>query len=397
MMNKLYMWLGYLNHLLYYSILWFFVGGICTIQLLSDTWSSFSYVGTLLFFIICLWSKRLTKGKRVLLLLVCSLCLTFGFGLSSWYVVVAGIVYYGIGGYFYLKVSHQDLNLSDLVKIVGIILLYASLLGYFVNDTNIYQTISSGGLFFILYSVVHVIRTNVITEYEHNTSETIQKEKNIIIVNIVAMLAMVLCFFIRNHVIDIFLVVVFGVCFLFYVLLKVLGYFVGSIFNGILWFLQLVFGYEVPKAEQTEEATTIIETILTEEEVEMITSNDSWILIIGIIILVIVAIFIVRKVYRALGSKESVEGTSEEKEFIFQSSDFLKPWKDKVKQLVAYGSLSKTRRKYIQTVNHCIKEGYQWKNSFTPNDYLRSVDRKTVVSKYNLEEVTKQYNEERYK
>ena len=27
MMNKLYMWLGYLNHLLYYSILWFFVGG----------------------------------------------------------------------------------------------------------------------------------------------------------------------------------------------------------------------------------------------------------------------------------------------------------------------------------------------------------------------------------
>ena len=87
----------------------------------------------------------------------------------------------------------------------------------------------------------------------------------------------------------------------------------------------------------------------------------------------------------------------EEKEFIFQSSDFLKPWKDKVKQMVAYGSLSKTRRKYIQTVNHCIKEGYQWKNSFTPNDYLRSVDRKTVVSKYNLEEVTKQYNEERYK
>ncbi len=275
-------------------------------------------------------------------------------------------------------------------------LLYASLVGYFVNDADIYQTISSGGLFFILYSVVHVIRTNVITEYEHNTSETIQKEKNVIIVNIVAMLAMVLCFFIRNHVIDLFLIIVFGVCFVFYILLKVLGYFVGFIVNAVLWLVQAIFGYEVPKAEQTEEATTIIETILTEEEVEMIASNDSWILILGILILVIVTIFIVRKVYRALGSKESVEGTSEEKEFIFQSSDFLKPWKDKVKQMVAYGSLSKTRRKYIQTVNHCIKEGYQWKHSFTPNDYLRSVDRKTVVSKYNLEEVTKQYNEERY-
>ena len=397
MMNKLYLWLGHINHLLYYSILWFFVGGICTIQLLSDTFSSFSYVGTFLFFIICLWSKRFSKGKQGLILFVCGLCLALGFGFSSWYVFVAGIVYYGIGGYFYLKVSNQDLNLSDLVKIIGIILLYASLVGYFVNDVDVYQSISSGGLFFILYSVVHVIRTNVITEYEHNTSETIQKEKNIVMVNMVAMLAMLLCFFIRNHVIDIFLIVVFGVCFLFYLLLKVLGLVVGSIFNGILWFLQLVFGYEVPKAEQTEEATTIIETIISEEEVELITSNDSWILIIGIIILVIVTIFIVRKVYRTLGSKENVEGTSEEKEFIFQSSDFLKPWKDKVKQMVVYSGLSKVRRKYIQTVNHCIKEGFQWKNSFTPNDYLRSVDRKTVVSKYNLEEVTKQYNEERYK
>lgn len=397
MMNKLYLWLGHINHLLYYSILWFFVGGICTIQLLSDTFTSFSYVGTFLFFIICLWGKRFSKGKRSFILLICGLCLALGFGFSSWYVVASGIVYYGIGGYFYLKVSNQDLNLSDLVKIIGIILLYASLVGYFVNDVDVYQSISSGGLFFILYSVVHVIRTNVITEYEHNTSETIQKEKNIVVVNMVAMLAMLLCFFIRNHVIDIFLIVVFGVCFLFYLLLKVLGLVVGSIFNGILWFLQLVFGYEVPKAEQTEEATTIIETIISEEEMELITSNDSWIIIIGIIILVIVTIFIVRKVYRTLGSKENVEGTSEEKEFIFQSSDFLKPWKDKVKQMVVYSGLSKVRRKYIQTVNHCIKEGFQWKNSFTPNDYLRSVDRKTVVSKYNLEEVTKQYNEERYK
>ena len=104
MMNKLYVGLGYLNHLLYYSILWFFVGGICTLQLLSDSWTSLFYVGTFLYFGLCLYLKAQSNRKRIIVLGISSIVFTLLFGTSSWYVLVFGWIYYLVGGYFYLKV-----------------------------------------------------------------------------------------------------------------------------------------------------------------------------------------------------------------------------------------------------------------------------------------------------
>ena len=46
MIKQLYRFIGYINDALYYSLLWFFVGGMCTISLFTDiaTFLDFIYV-----------------------------------------------------------------------------------------------------------------------------------------------------------------------------------------------------------------------------------------------------------------------------------------------------------------------------------------------------------------
>ena len=395
MMNKLYYWLGYLNDALYYSILWFFVGGMCTMSLLTKDLSFFNYLLVFGLYFICLFLQKKKYVKTI------SLCFSVGLSLISfytydWYVILAGIVYYAFGSYLFLTVCNKKVYLQDEIKIILFVLVYASIVCFFMTYDALYYTISSSGLFFVMFSVVYCIRTNVITEYEHNTTETIQKEKNIIIVNLVSLFASVGCFLIRNHIVDILMLVILGFVYGCYFAVKVLVNLLLSCTNMLFYVLNFIPKVNVEEAN-AESFFAVVDEYLSDYGHQYIPPNYTWLYIVGIVVGIFFGYLLIRKLYRHFTSKEDDSHTYEEKEYIFDSSELLKNVQDKLKQLKAYAQLSKVRKQYIQTVNKCIEEGYQWKESFTPNEYLRSMDRDKIVQKYDLENLTQQYNEERYR
>lgn len=397
MMNKLYLYLGYFNDALYYSILWFFVGGMCTMSILTKELSFMNYLFIFLLYFICLFMQiKQVKYQKVIAIVMSVLLSYISFYAFEWYTLVAGSIYYGIGCYLFLAVCNKKVYLQDEIKIILFVLVYASIVCFFMTYSPLYYTISSSGLFFVMISVVYCIRTNVITEYEHNTTETIQKERNIIMVNVVSLLVSVLCFLVRNHIVDFLMLAVLAIVYGIYFCIKMMVTLLVSCTNIIFFFVNFIPSVHVEEAE-TESFFTTVDEYLIDYAHEYIPPDYTWLYIVGIVVGIFFGYLLIRKLYRHFSKNEDMGETYEEKEYIFDSSELLKNVQQKLHSLREYAQLSKIRKQYVQTVNKCIEEGFEWKTSFTPNEYLRSLDNKKVIDKYDFENLTKAYNEERYR
>ena len=397
MIKQLYRYLGYLNDALYYSILWFFVGGMCTMSLMTDilTFVDFSYIFALYF--VCLFFQVKQIKFQPIYLFVISIGLSYiSFHSYPIYAFLAGIVYFYLGTLIFKTIGNRKLYLQDELKIILFALIYVASVCFFIQNTPLYFTISNLGIFFVMCSVVYCIRTNVIVEYEHYTNETIQKERNIVLVNCVSLVCGLFCFIIRGHIIDLLLVALLAIIYCAYFFVKGIALVFSYIGNVVFY----VFNF-IPKAQMDEsEAESLLETteqVLQEYTQELVVANNTWFYVIAIIFAIIIGFVIFRKLYHRFASYEEDADIIEEKEYIFDSSELFKGLKDKLQQMQEYANLSKVRKQYIKTVNKCIQDGFEWRSSFTPNEYLRSIDKKQVVQKYDFDKLTKEYNKERYR
>ncbi|MDD6468174.1 MAG: DUF4129 domain-containing protein [Erysipelotrichaceae bacterium] len=393
MLNKWYRWFGYFNDALYHCILWFFISGICTMQLFIP---SFSYP---YFFVLLLWYIFVVFGcRKKQWIVLCSIILgVISFYSFEWYVWVLGILYYFLGSVWFGMMADKKIYLKDEVKMILLVLIYATIVSLFSIDTSRYASISSFGLFFLLASVIYMIRTNVIMEYEHNTSTTIQKERNIIFVNVVAIVASVFCFFIRNHIIDFLMILLLFVFYAIYFFVKVM-------IQLCLWGAQIVFyicsflpfhiSYQPPSAD--ENPLQVVDDFLEATREGSLPQSGNWWNWIFVIIGIGLIFYFAYRMYHKFTMTKGNEDTSEEREFVLDAINWTVPLQKKWKKMQAKHQLSAVRKQYIEAVNACIREQYPWKESFTPNEYLRSVDQKSVVEKYHLQQLTEAYNQERY-
>lgn len=395
-MNKAYRWMGYLNDALYYCLLWFFVGGICTMQLFTQQFSAWLFPVLLIWYFVFIFVlKQNRMGMYLGSVLLGSAC----FYSYSWFVCGLGILYYLLGSYLFQMVADKKIYMRDEIKIILLVLVYATVISLFSVRLPRYATISSYGLFFLMFSVVYTIRTNVITEYEHNTSVTIKKEQNILIVNIISMVATCFCFLIRNHLIDFLMLLLLAVFYLLYFAVKVGFKCLLLITQGVFFLLSfLPFHITYKRPDEDYNPFQVIDDFLVDtREQNLPKGDDTWIKLLLIVIGLVLVFYFVRKMYYKLKEKDSDVDMSEEKEFVFDSFDLMKEVNERIHKFTGNQQLSKTRKQYIQAVNKCIEENYQWKASFTPNEYLRSIDRKSVIQKHRLDTLTKAYMEERYR
>lgn len=396
MIKQLYRYLGYLNDALYYSLLWFFVGGMCTMSLMTEIMSFVDFVYIFALYFVCLFLQIKQVKYHKIGLFVVSVGLSYlCFHSYPIYAFLSGILYFYLGTLIFIMVGNRKMYLQDELKIILFALIYVASVCFFIQNTPLYFTISNLGIFFVMLSVVYLIRTNVIVEYEHYTNETIQKERNIVLVNLVSLAVGLFCFIIRGHIIDLLLVSFLAVIYLGYFFFKIVATVFAYIGNVVFY----VFNF-IPKAEMDEsEAESLLDTteqVLQEMTQEVVVADNTWFYVLAILFSIVVGYVIFRKLYRRFASYEANEDIIEEKEYIFDSSELFKGWKDKLSRLQAYANLSKVRKQYVKTVNKCIEEGFEWRSSFTPNEYLRSIDKKQVVQKYDFDKLTKAYNEERY-
>lgn len=263
------------------------------------------------------------------------------------------------------------------------------------------------GLYFIT-GLMSLARLNLVEEYEQSNSISINKDKNIVRVNIISFVIIVV------SVISVSLEYVKR--FANYLLEKIL-YLVVKIFGAIF---QKVAGknFDVIKGKVQESAKPVnrprqelylgekgvkelaeeIKDYIPKQVKQFSAEHGTLIISIVAIILIIVIGYII---YRCINSKQTKkEGIllDEEKDFMFSLNDLKDSFRniaDKIQESLNNKKLHQIRRIYIQCVLKINEKGIKYKNFYTPNEYKDLIIKGTSESR-GFDTITKFYNDIRY-
>lgn len=250
---------------------------------------------------------------------------------------------------------------------------------------------------YFITSILHVICLNYNEQYE--TAGSINKDKNIFILNsIVVFLAGISIFFRKQimFIVDVFKNYVeprlVGV--LDKIVEKIVALVEKALKTDMAKFIVEKMGGENNPIE--EEAVKVEEGALEVVEEIVEKSNSNLVFKIIFTIIVIYLVYLLFKKVRKYMYKKQNKGNFEEREFIFKKEDLFKDIKNNLANMFKKReNLSKERLLYKKAVNELIKDGYEITKVTTPNEFISTIV-DGDIKKYNFNKITTDYNAHRY-
>lgn len=303
----------------------------------------------------------------------------------------------------------KDAELNNFIySLVGLLIVFIFI--------NIFKDIVSSnyiicfrkylGIYFII-GFSSLARLNLVEQYEQNNQISINKDKNIVRVNIISLIIIgVSVMAVSSQYLKKSLIFVF----------TKLVYFFVNVFG---WIFNLLFSDKFQKIKEIEPKYKIVSEEegfiaaagrifgdLKEEikdyvprEVREITATG---VKIGIFILVIAIIIISGYViYKKLNRKTKIEKDfilEEEKDFIFSLDDIKDSFRniaDKLQDVLKDKKLHPIREIYIGCVSKLNDKGIKYRKSYTPNEYS-DVIKKESLQENGFDTITAFYNNMRY-
>ncbi len=250
---------------------------------------------------------------------------------------------------------------------------------------------------YFIASILHVICLNYTEQYE--TSGTVNKDRNIFILNSIVVFLSGCFMFFRKQII--YIIEVFknhiepGLDRLANsIIYKITAFFENLLRTDFGNFVKDNIGGGNTTVE--EEFVNIEEGAL--EAVEEIVEQSNLDILYKIflaIIVILIAYFFFIKVRKYMYKKQN-KGSFEEREFIFKKEDLFNDIKNKFSNMFKKKeNLSKARLVYLQTVHELINDGYEITNTTTPNEYISTI-LEGDIERYNFKKITSDYNADRY-
>lgn len=310
-----------------------------------------------------------------------------------------------------------DVHESGLRKFI----LTLVVLGVLVVFFSAWKTdigLNSFGEYFFLYFVISVInlaRLNIQNAYEEKDDKTvINKHKNIVRAN--ALFTIVVLFLIILLATDIVNITDFikglgglsikGLSILATGIGIIISPLIGFLFNAIQYAINLfslqnistndLFKSDNPFLSQNDE-------LLNESNVKATGNFAAWIIL--IVILIVVGIYFFVKLKGIYNKNIDSTEVDIEKEFIFDRNEVfrnnpLSKMFNRISSFLENKNKYKSnkhviRELYIDCVKRISKENNEFKNTFTPNEYLESID-ESLITDTNFRSLTYYYNKIRY-
>lgn len=304
----------------------------------------------------------------------------------------------------------KDREVNKFLYSVGIfIIIFIIMFSFSKIIDPIY--LGCGKKYLVLYFVTGLMslaRLNLVEEYEQSNSISINKDKNIVRVNIISFAIIII------SVISVSLEYVKR--FANYLLEKIL-YLVVKLLGAIF---QKVAGenFDIIKNKAEEAARPTVRAKedlylgekgvkeLTEEikdyipkQVEQFSADHGTLIITIVIIILLVVIGYI--IYRSINSKQTKKQgglLDEEKDFMFSLKDLKDSFRnitDKIQDSLNNKKLHEIRRVYIQCILKLNEKGIKYKKCYTPNEYKDIIMKGSSESK-GFDIITKFYNDIRY-
>lgn len=263
---------------------------------------------------------------------------------------------------------------------------------------------------YFLMGVIGVTRLHLVEEYKKSNSIFVNKDKNILRVNIISILIITVSLTLvsMEQLINFLSVVFFRI---HYYSVKFFGYILNGLFGNSADNLKNDLANRTAKPIKGDEPLTILGVgykrfeEFTEEMRDYIPQQVKKIntiplkILTGIVVIIFI-LCIVYVIYKKLNFKPKVKEkiADEEKDFIFSLNDLKDPFKklsDSIQEFLNNKKIHPIRKIYIQSILKLNETSFKYKKWYTPNEYSKIIEN-NYEDKKEFGTITQYYNELRY-
>ncbi|MBR3840701.1 MAG: DUF4129 domain-containing protein [Erysipelotrichales bacterium] len=411
-MHKINMIISQVVDSLYEAIKWNTLINICMVQLfLGNLGSKPLLISAIVLVGIKIVEPIIRKNKLSLYIsiaLVSVVASILVYGISPINNVV-GIIYFMIVLYYVLVIRAKKLYFEDEVKQIGVVLGLCALVTIFARDDIYLSSINSNALFYMFFAVFYLIRLHILTEYE-SAAFSISKQKNILLIDIIMIFVVILFIVVGKNIWTYIPQLILGILYAIFMFLQYVWKFslwlVVVIQNIYLWLTGYRQGiYDKPDRIETGDIFWFEpESFFSWDLIDSLPEIDKnayilptffvafFFIVAAVLMINFIIVFYNKRKYK----NEEVVMDSE-KSFIFKPSSLVDEFWERFKKFFSTTSNNEVRKAYVKAVNVLYDKGLPLEKYMTPTEFERIVSAEHMDTSGSFSELTKQYNEVRYK